>query len=468
MKYKVLVVDDIADDLEVTRQILAADSDFEVVTEMNPLRAIALVKENPNQFAGIALDYRMPMNGLDVAQAMYAINRHLQIMILSSDRDREVLKRSIRIGVRNFVDKDDDSEILLGVVHSLCTNWQNRVEVLSANRVSPDQYEKIISSINIVGASSKMAEVAQHVKRAAKADCRVLIHGESGTGKELIAKAIHQLSSRRSKPFIGINVGALPDNLIESELFGHVKGSFTSADKDSPGKILAANGGTLFLDEIGELKPELQVKLLRVLQEGSLSPVGSSKVLPFDVRIISATHVDLEKAMLENRFREDLFYRLHVFPIEVPPLRERPEDIPLLIEHFLKLKGGTGIEFLMKSVRLMERYEWRGNIRELENEIERLIALGYSSIEPQHLSPKILRAVNYENDEIVSHHQFQRQLWEIELEYLEKNIRLAGSLREACRSIFKSAPSSIHTRIAVLKEHISKSNLREVNYESNV
>lgn len=463
-----MVVDNELQDLEVTRLVLSSDSDFEIQTESDAAKAIELVRKTPHGFAAILLDYHMPKDGITVAKEMFAVNPNLQIAILSADQTREALKKSIQVGVKSFIDKDEDPEVLKGVLRSLCQKWKNRAELFSAPQNSDESQERLINSIGLVGRSPKLADVVRMVKRAATVDCSVLIQGESGTGKELIAKAVHNQSKRKFKPFIAINVNAIAENLAESELFGHVRGAFTGADKDSPGKILSAQGGTLFLDEIGDLKPEIQVKLLRVLQEKKLSPVGSNKVFDLDIRIITATHVNLEKAILDGKFREDLFYRLHVFPIHIPPLRERPEDIQPLVAHFLKLYKGQDREFLMKTVRMLERYEWRGNIRELENEIQRLLSLGIHKIEPTHLSKKILDSLNFEPDTIASHQDYQKKLWEMELEYLERHIRLAGSLREACRSIFKAAPSSIHTRISSLKDHISKSNLKGVENEQTM
>ena len=467
--YKILVVDNEQTDLEVTKLLLSSDPDFEIQTEMDANAAIELVRKRPNEFAVVVLDYHMPKDGLQTAQEMFAINPHLQIAILSADQTREALKKSIQIGVKCFIDKDEDGEVICGIVRSLCEKWKTQAEVFIGSVTGGDQNEELIHSIGLVGRSPRLADVARMVKRAGKVDCSVIIQGESGTGKELIARAVHNQSKRKLKPFVAINVSAIPENLAESELFGHVKGAFTGADQANVGKLMSANGGTLFLDEIGDLKPEIQVKLLRVLQERKVTPVGGNKVLDLDVRIISATHVDLEKAIMDGKFREDLFYRLHVLPINLAPLRDRPEDIQPLIVHFLKHYKGSHIELLMKTVRLLERYQWKGNVRELENEIQKIVTLGLKTIEPIHLSKKILDSVNYEAGETFeSHHEYQRKTWEMELEYLERNIRLAGSLREACRSIFKSAPSSIHTRLNSLKENITKSNQRGFENEQNI
>ncbi|MFN7904425.1 MAG: sigma-54-dependent transcriptional regulator, partial [Pseudobdellovibrionaceae bacterium] len=278
MLHKILAVDNDSEDLFVTETILSRDVDLQIQTEGDPETAIKIIKLNPFKFSVIILDYHMERNGLTVAQEMFSINPKLQIVILSSDQSREVLKKSIQVGVKSYIDKEEDGEVLLAVVKSLCQKWQNKTQVLEYSPDNGNSNETLISSIGLIGRSQKLAEVAKLVKRAAKVDCSVVIQGESGTGKELIAKAVHEQSKRKSKPFVAINVNAIAQNLTESELFGHVKGAFTGADKDSPGKILSAQGGTLFLDEIGDLKPEIQVKLLRVLQERKLSPVGSNRV----------------------------------------------------------------------------------------------------------------------------------------------------------------------------------------------
>jgi transcriptional regulator with PAS, ATPase and Fis domain len=396
---------------------------------------------------------------------MLAINPHLSIALFSADQRRELLKECISSGIQVFIDKDQGNDVLCSVVRGLCQKWATQEEVLVEVPSERDfeKNERIISSVGIIGRSEKMAEVAHLIKCAAKVNSNVLIQGESGTGKEVLARSIHFNSARRNRPFIPINMTAITDTLVESELFGHLKGAFTGALMVNKGKFLAAQGGTIFLDEIGDMKPEMQVKLLRVLQERKLTPVGGTTEIPFDVRIIAATNVNLEKAIAEGRFREDLYYRLHILQITMPPLRDRPQDIQPLIHHFLKIHNGRHLEISMKVVRLLEAYQWRGNVRELENEIEKLVSLGIKKIEPSHLSQKLLDSLNYaQAQKMVTHNGYQAKLWGMELEYLENGIRLAGSLREACRSIFFAAPSSIHTRINILKTRL-EINKGEVN-----
>jgi len=246
----------------------------------------------------------------------------------------------------------------------------------------------------IIGQSEKMQEILALIEKVADTDSTVIVTGESGTGKELVARAIHRYSTRRDKPFVPINCGAIPENLLESELFGHVRGAFTGATSPKPGKFERANGGTIFLDEIGDMSPDLQVKILRVLEEREIERVGGSKSIKIDVRIVAATHRDLEEEVKKGTFREDLFYRLYVIPIELPPLRERPGDIPLLVFHFLEYlnreKKKDVPRLSPEAMEILERHPWLGNVRELKNLVERLVILkGSGEITVQDLPPKL-------------------------------------------------------------------------------
>ncbi len=251
--------------------------------------------------------------------------------------------------------------------------------------------------IDIIGQSDEIRQVLSLVEKVADSDSTILINGESGTGKELFARAIHKSSHRKSRPFIPLNCGAIPENLLESELFGHVRGAFTGATSPRPGKFELANGGTIFLDEIGDMSPDLQVKVLRVLEEREFERVGGSKTIRVDIRIIAATHQDLEGAVLKGTFREDLFYRLYVIPISLPPLRERKTDIPLLISHFLnefnREKNKDVTEVSNEAMDLVVKYSWPGNVRELRNMMERVVILkGQGEISPKDLPERVRRA----------------------------------------------------------------------------
>ncbi|MBF0418721.1 MAG: sigma-54-dependent Fis family transcriptional regulator [Magnetococcales bacterium] len=243
----------------------------------------------------------------------------------------------------------------------------------------------------IIGKSPRMEKLYRMIEKVALTSSTVLIHGESGTGKELIAKALHELSPRHEKHFIAVNCGAIPEDLLESELFGHVRGSFTGAVQNRTGRFEHASGGTLFLDEIGDMSPKLQVKMLRVLQERKVEPVGATKFIEVDVRVIAATHKNLEVEVAQNRFREDLFYRLNVVPLNVPPLRDRVSDIPMLVEHFLKKTGApVAKDFIDGEILdIFKSYQWPGNVRELENLVERLTILADGKVKPEDLPAKI-------------------------------------------------------------------------------
>jgi len=246
----------------------------------------------------------------------------------------------------------------------------------------------------IVGQSEAMRELFDFIEKVSRTDSTVLISGESGTGKELVARAIHYRSPRRSKPLVAVNCGALPQELLESELFGHVRGAFTGAVRDRKGRFELADGGTIFLDEVSEMSPALQVKLLRVLQEREFERVGDTRTVRVDIRVIAATNQDLDELVKQGRFREDLYYRLNVIPIHIPPLRERRSDIPLLILHFLKvfntLRGGRVEGFSPEAMNLLMEYDWPGNVRELENLVERLVVLkGEGMVQPEDLPEKI-------------------------------------------------------------------------------
>ncbi|HUF80667.1 MAG TPA: sigma-54 dependent transcriptional regulator, partial [Burkholderiales bacterium] len=280
-----------------------------------------------------------------------------------------------RLGASDFLEKPIASErLLLSLSHTLAlTRLEAENKELRARSGASD---------GLLGDSAPMRGLRDQIALAARANAAVLVMGERGTGKELVARAIHQHSNRSARPFVPINCGALTETLLESELFGHTRGSFTGAINDAKGVFQTAHTGTVFLDEVGEMSPGLQVKLLRVLQEGEVRPVGSSRAVRTDVRILAATNVDVERAVADGKFRQDLFYRLGVVIITLPPLRERREDIPLLIERFMKgavTKAGKQVELTPAAVESLSSYPWPGNVRELENMIERLVVFSRGS-----------------------------------------------------------------------------------------
>lgn len=336
------------------------------------------------------VDLRLPDgDGIDLMQALKIAHPNIQVIILTGHGTIETAVRATQHGAFHFVTKPFNMDELLSII----SRALNHKSLTQENHQLRTALHKKYRFDNIIGSSEEIRKVLGMVERVADSDSTVLVTGESGTGKELIAKALHYNSPRASKPFIPINCGAIPGELLESELFGHIKGAFTGAIANRTGRFELASGGTLFLDEIGELSLNLQVKLLRVLQERRFEPVGSAKTQEADVRVIAATNIDLAKAVARGQFREDLFYRLNVIPIGIPSLKERRSDIPLLLHHFTtqfnatKNRNLTG--FSSEALEALYHYPWPGNIRELENLVERLAILkGSGTVElvdlPEH------------------------------------------------------------------------------------
>lgn len=342
----------------------------------------------------VVADIRMPgLTGLDLLGRIKAANADTPVILVTAFGTVGDAVDAMKLGAADYVLKPlNPEELKVNVERAL-----ERQQILDENRYLRDFSGTAFRFENLIAGSKKMRDVFDIAAQVARRDSTVLLTGESGTGKELLAKALHQNSLRAAKPFITVNCGAIPENLIESELFGHRKGSFTGAVADRVGKFEAANEGTVFLDEVGELPINLQVRLLRVIQEREIDKIGFPKPIPVNVRIIAATNRDLRTLIEDGNFREDLFYRLSVVTIEPPPLRERREDIPLLLSHFLK-KHCTRYQITVPSftddaLELLARYNWPGNVRELENVIEHAVVLGRSDvIRGEDLPPHIRQA----------------------------------------------------------------------------
>ncbi len=370
---RILVVDDDSS-LRRILQMQLEEAGYEVVTARHAQEALARLEEAAP--ALVITDLKMPgLSGLDLLRALRAAHPELTVIIITAFGSIETAVEAMKAGAYDYLTKPIDYEQLVLVVRRALERQRliEQVELLRRNLDSKYGFE------NIIGHSQALLRVLEVAARAARSDSVVLIRGETGTGKELLAKAIHHNSPRRDQPFVTINCGAIPRELLESELFGHVKGSFTGAVATRRGKVEAADGGTLFLDEIGELPLELQVKLLRLIQEGEIETVGAAAPRKVDVRIIAATHRNLEAMIEDGAFREDLYYRLAVIPLELPPLRERAEDIPELVQHlFQRAKQKHGRPELKLPPELLpyfSAYRWPGNIRQLENVIERIVVL---------------------------------------------------------------------------------------------
>ena len=350
------------------------------------------------------LDLKMePLNGLEVLAEIKKLHPDVEVLMVSAYGTVEDAVEAMNRGATDFLTKPFSPEELRVRVEKLKHKIQNRKELESLKEQNRLLNEEISDEYSeIIGNSKPIKEIFSLISKISGSDSSVLVEGESGTGKELIARAIHKKSTRDGKPFIKINCGALNDNLLESELFGHEKGSFTGAVKQKKGRFELADGGTLFLDEVGDVSQNMQVKLLRVLQEGEFERVGGEETLKTDVRIVAATNKDLHKAIVEGNFREDLYYRLSVIPIKIPSLRERKDDIHLLVQHFLyKLKDKykkEKISISSEGIKMLVDYSWPGNIRELENLIERLFFISSSNIiDADIISGHLLRTVNSQN-----------------------------------------------------------------------
>jgi two-component system response regulator PilR (NtrC family) len=325
----------------------------------------------------VLCDILMPDgNGIDLVREIKAEDPHAAVIVMTAYSSDKTAIEAMKAGAYDYIPKPFDVEELRVMAQKALERTALEEQNLYLRRELEGKY----TFSNIIGSSRRMQEIFRLVERVARTSSTVLVHGESGTGKELIARAIHFASPRAEARFLSINCGALPENLLESELFGHVRGAFTGAVREKKGLFQEADRGTLFLDEIGEMTPAMQVKLLRALQERTVRPVGGNREEAVDVRIIAATNQDLETLIDGGEFREDLYYRINVIPLHLPPLRQRREDIPLLVEHFLKkfseeMDLGEPRRISVEAMRVLEAYPWPGNVRELENAIERAVAL---------------------------------------------------------------------------------------------
>ncbi len=373
MSAKILVIDD-EDSMCNFLEIMLQKEGYDVETACDGFSAVDLLKEN--NYDLVISDMNMPgMTGLDVLQEVKSFKSEQDFIVMTAFATVDSAIEAMKLGAADYITKPFKvDEIKITIEKSI-----NRKQLVSENKVLKKQLQDDNSFRNFIGNSESVVKLKKLAARVASSDSTVLVRGESGTGKDLISKAIHHLSPRCHAPFVTINCGAIPENLLESELFGHKKGSFTGAIKDKDGLFKVADGGTLFLDEIGNTSLAIQVKLLRVLEDRFITPVGGTKPVCVDVRLIAATNANLEEDVKHGRFREDLFYRLNVIPIDIPPLRERKEDIPLLVDFFIKKfakRTSSKIKIISKeAMDILFSYQWPGNVRELENTLERAVLL---------------------------------------------------------------------------------------------
>lgn len=374
---RILIIEDEAAIRRVLVKILTEESDtYEVTEAEDGLAGIELIKKD--DFDLVLCDIKMPkMDGVEVLEALKKVKPEVPIVMISGHGDLDTAVNTMRLGAFDYISKPPDLNRLLNTVRIALDRKELVVENTRLKKKVSKNYE-------MVGDSPAISRIKEMIEKVAPTEARVLITGPNGTGKELVAHWLHQKSDRSKGPMIEVNCAAIPSELIESELFGHVKGAFTSANKDRAGKFEAANGGTIFLDEVGDMSLSAQAKVLRALQENRVQRVGSDKDIKVDVRVIAATNKDLQKEIEEGRFREDLYHRLAVILINVPALNERRDDIPLLINYFtekIATEHGTGQkQFTSKATKLLQEYDWTGNIRELRNVVERLIILGSNEV----------------------------------------------------------------------------------------
>jgi two-component system, NtrC family, response regulator PilR len=389
---RLLVVDDERSMRELLSIVLRREG-YDVTLATNGREAIEHLERG--RFDLLISDVKMPdMNGVEVLRAAKRIDPDTLGIMITAFASADTAIEAMRLGAHDYLSKPFDVDELKIKVRNAIEQRALRQENVLLKRALGTTHQ----FANIVGRSDKMLAVFKLIEQVARTDSTVLITGESGTGKEWVARAIHFYSLRRDRPFVPLNCGALPDTLLESELFGHMKGAFTGANLNKKGLIESAEKGTLFLDEIGEMNPLMQVKLLRVLQERTFRRLGGVEEIETSMRVIAATNQDLTKMVADGKFREDLFYRINVIPIQLPPLRERSEDVPLLAEYFLskyREEMGKDIRGLaQESIDLLDAYEWPGNIRELENVIERAVALEKTQvILPESLPDHVVRRV---------------------------------------------------------------------------
>ncbi len=369
MASRILIIDDDTSLRRVLEYNLQEEG-YEVFAAANGEEGLLLFEERQPDL--VITDLKMPgVSGFQVLAAVKGRSPLVPVMVLTAFGAVDTAVEAMKLGAYDYITKPfNRDELKLTVRKAL------EMRGLSEeNRRLKEELTERAEFRNIIGISRAMEQVFAVVRKVADTDATVLITGESGTGKELVARAVHSLSARRAGPFMAINCAAIPRDLLESELFGHVKGAFTGAVRDKTGKFQLAEGGTLFLDEVGELPVELQPKLLRALQEREIEPVGGTAPRKLDVRVVAATNTDMDEARAGGRFREDLYYRLAVIEVHLPPLRERVEDIPLLVKHFAVRLGAPAVTYAPEALAALRKYSWPGNVRELENTVERLLIM---------------------------------------------------------------------------------------------
>ena len=448
-KARILVVDDEASMREVLQILLERDA-YQVDCAENG--AVALQYLHENDYDLLISDIKMPrMSGIELLRQLRAEEQDLTVLMMTAFSSTEEAVEAMKLGAYDYITKPfKNDEIRLVIRNAL-----ERKVLRQENLLLKKQLDQRFGFKQLIGKSASMRKLIAMLERIAPSQANVLIEGESGTGKELVARALHFNSPRKSKAFIAINCGAIPENLLESELFGHERGSFTGAERKKEGLLETANGGTVFLDEIGELPMSMQVKLLRVLQEREFRRVGGTKTLALDIRLLAATNCNLAENVAAGLFREDLYYRLNVVAVAVPPLRARTEDIPLLINFFYhQLTGQTSYPIQKPALDLLLNYKWPGNVRELENLVERCVVLGNVNELTTEFLPECFQrktsAAGVFPAELPENFQLDQWMADIEKNILLKALDQAGGVRTRAAELLGISFRSIRYRLAKL------------------
>ncbi len=446
----VIIVDDEKHYPLILKEVLKEDG-YMSYPASSGLEALDILRQENIDL--VLTDVKMPgMDGVELLSRIKEINPHIPVIVMTAHGSVEKAVEAMQKGAYTFIQKPFENEVLLSHISKALSIYK----IVQENVMLRDAISSRYSFGNIIGKSKVMQELYETIKKVAPSSASVLIEGESGTGKELVAKSIHYNSTRKNKPLIAVNCSAFAESLLESELFGHEKGAFTGAAGRKKGRFEMADKGTLFLDEIGELSLNLQVKLLRVLQEKSLERVGGTEPVSVDFRLIAATNKNLEKEVENGRFREDLYYRLNVVKASIPPLRERKEDIPLLVSHFIKkyaLDNTSSIEvrgITQEAARLLFDQQWRGNVRELENAIERAVILSSDEdITPADLPLTIRQSVGLGLDlgGIPENAGLSETLSSVEKRMIQRAMTLAGGVQIRAAEILGIGKSGLNQKI---------------------
>jgi two-component system response regulator HydG len=454
-KASILVVDDESGILDTLR-ILLRNEGFDVTTAQGGKAGLEAIRGGSHDI--VLTDVRMPqVSGIDILTAAREQDPMTPVILMTAQASLQSAIQAVNSGAFYYIQKPFSNDELITILRRACEFREVRVE----NRHLKQEIRRRDKNVSVrpIGKSRRFLELLKLAEHVAPTDSTVLIQGESGTGKEVVARYIHDLSNRADGPFLSINCGALPESLLESELFGHVKGSFTGAVRDKQGLFAAARGGTFFLDEVGEMPPSLQVKLLRVLQEREVIPVGATEAIPVDVRIIAATNRELEEEIRRGNFRSDLFYRLNVIALLLPPLRDRRDDLLLLLENFLQRLGDEARTepkaLSQEALDAVMVYEWPGNVRELENALEHACVLSRSPlIEPQHLPERITKR---RKEPLVAERSYLNPNLEvIERAYIMWVLQAEGGNKTRAAEVLGIDPSTLYRKLARYEEQAAE------------